>query len=77
MSRRMTRVHRSGGCRKPWSGKTNREANRDPLWQMSVMKEELDVCLSCDLPPEKCSGSEYCYRKHLGKAAGPPMRAKA
>lgn len=26
--------------------------------------DDVDVCLTCSLPPDKCSGSDHCYLKH-------------
>ena len=29
--------------------------------------EDPDVCLSCELPPEKCYGNKQCYEKRKRK----------
>ena len=69
MSTYVTRVHRKTESVKPWNS-VNAGKPPDKYVPIHYQEEQadIDLCLSCPLPPEKCCGIGYCYKMLDGQA---------
>ena len=65
----MTKVHRTVSTTKPWNSVNAKRTNdKEVTVHFMEEQEDIDLCLNCVLPPEKCHGLGYCYKMLDGQA---------
>lgn len=59
----VTKVHRTVSTTKPWNSVNAKRTNeKDVTVHFVEEQEDIDLCLSCPLPPDKCYGIGSCYK---------------
>ncbi len=63
VSERITRVHRSSAAKRPWNSAYSKSEHSYTPIHFPDEQEDIDLCINCPLPVEKCKGKGGCYKE--------------